>query len=63
MRVGVITSTSQSHSAEPQKSTMSPWWMIYPAIQKTLVNHLQLQSSMQSPHLADTESATSPTAN
>ena len=60
MRGGVVkTSTSQPHLAEPQESTMSPWWMSYPSIWQILVNHLQLQSSMQSHHLADTATAAS----
>ena len=61
MRVGVKTSTSQPHSADPWESTMSPQGMSYPSIQQTLVNHLQLQSSMQSPHLTDTATTASHT--
>ena len=50
-------------SAEHCESTMSPWWEIYPSILQTLDDHQQLQSSMQSPHLTDTEVAASPPAN
>ena len=63
MRVEVKTSTSQPHSAEPWESAMCPRWMIYPSIWQTLVDHLQHQSSMPSPHLTNTETTTSPTAN
>ena len=62
MRAGVKTSTSQPHSAEPQESTMSPEWTIYPSIWKILVNHLHLQSSTQSHHPLDTDATASHTA-
>ena len=62
MRAGVKTSTPQPHSAEPQESTMSPQWISYPSILQTLVNHLLLQSTVQSPCLTNTEAATSPTS-
>ena len=42
---------------------MSPQWKNYPLILQTLVNHQQLQSSMQSPHLTDMEVTVSPAAN
>ena len=45
------------------QSTMSPWWEIYPSTLQTLYDHQELQSSMQSPHLTDTEVATSSTTN
>ena len=59
MRVGMKTSTSPPLSAELWESTTSPWWRIYPSIWQTLVNHQQLQSSMKSLHLTDTDAAAS----
>ena len=50
-------------SAEHCKSTMSPWWEIYPSTLQTLDNHQQFQSSMQIPCLTDTEVTALPTAN
>ena len=57
MRVGLKTSTSPPHSAELWESTTSPQWRVHLSIQWTLVNHQQLQSSMKSLHLADTDTA------
>ena len=48
-----------THSAEPPESTVSPQWMCYPTIWQILVNHLQLQSSMQSHHLTATATTAS----
>ena len=40
--------------------TMSPQWEIYPSTLQTLDDHQQPQSSMQGPHLVDTEATASP---
>ena len=55
MRVKVKASTSPPLSAVHHKYNISPWRRIYPSILWTLVNHQHLQSSMKTPHLADTD--------
>ena len=57
MRVGVKTSTSPPISAELWESTTFPQWRIHPSIWQTLVDHKQLQGSIMSLHLADTDAS------
>ena len=63
MRVGVTASMSPPLSAQQCESTMSPWWETYPSTLQTLDDHQQFQSSMQSPHLTDSEVIASPATN